>query len=214
MREAKLKQGGQMAWLVIAGILLWAFVLRDKVKKGEDGGNGGGGSVGGLEIRGLTTSTEKDSPLTVTQINFEYRSPRECDLVFAIAAKPDVGTLGTDFNNGRNAVSGFWFAHLFSVGPAANWTRRTEPVNRTMTEPTAGDYALLGGGTGTFHEGMADVWVWLSNRTAFREEMGRGMAYFEDYANEKYIVVIDTDADVLPVHSAGLELSGLVVSYL
>jgi len=215
MKRAALEQEGQgWGWLIVLGILVWAFVLRRK--EGDGGGDQqpppDGGATGPLEIRGLTVSTAS-SPLTVKSISFEYRGPAS-DLRFGIAGKPNGAIMGVDFNNGRNVVDPYWFSIPFSVPATQDWTRREQAINYSMQDPVAGLYTARGGSTREFIEGMADVWVWVFNATAFRQGEGRGAAYFEDYANEKYIVVIDTDADVLPVQPAGLAVRNLTVSYL
>lgn len=217
MNKASMKTDvGGLGALAIAGILLWAFVLRDKTKKGQalPPGNTNTGNTGPLEIRGLAVETAARSPLTVTRITFEYRGPAS-ELTFGIAGKPDGAILGVDFNNGDNVVDPYWVFEHFTVPAAADWTSFAWGMDRELREPEEGLYTARGGSTKEFIAGMADVWVWITNRTAIQ---AAGLEpYIDEMMDERFIAVIDTDAGVLPVRSAVpdlLEVQRLTVNYL
>lgn len=217
MREAKMRTdlGGAGALIAIA-ILAYAFFVRDKVKNtNAPPVNGNNGNAAPLEIRGLTVQTAAQSPLMVTRVTFEHRGPAS-DLAFGIAGKPDGAIWGVDFNNGDNVVPDCWFLHYVSVPEAANWTTFAVGVDRELREPEAGLYTTRGGNTKEFIAGMADVWVWITNRSALRAA-GLDASSLDNLMDERFIVVLDTDADVLPVGSAVpalLEVQKLTVNYL
>ena len=217
MNKARMKTDvGGLGALLMVGILAWAFLFRDKAKNtGLPPGNANNGVAGPLEIRGLTVETEARSPLTVTRITFEYRGPAS-DLTFGIAGKPDGAIWGVDFNNGDNVVPGYWFLNYFSVPDAPVWTSFAVGVNYELQEPVAGFYTTRGGTTKEFIQGMADVWVWIANRSAI-QAAGLSPTSVDNLMDERFIPVIDTDADVLPVSSAVpelLEIQKLTVNYL
>ncbi len=219
MNEAKLKTDvGGFGMIALFGILLWAFVFRDKAKKNTNNntppGNGNNGAAQPLEIRGLAVSTEARSPLMVTRVTFEYRGSAS-ELVFGIAGKPDGAIFGVDFNNGQNVVNPYWFFSHFSVPDAPDWTSYAVGVDYELQEPVAGLYTARGGSTKEFIQGMADVWVWITSKT---EILAAGLQpYIDEMMDERFIKVIDTDAGVLPVSSAVpelLEVQRLTVNYL
>jgi len=213
MREGKLEtEVGQIGTVAILGILLWAFVFRDKTKKKQ--GNTAppsNGNVGTLEVRGLSVGTQAQSPLRATSVSFEHKGP-ENDVVLGLAAKPDGAIWGVNFNNGDNVVDPFWaFAH-FTIPASATWRRHTEAISVELQEPTAGLYTARGGSTREFIEPVADVWIWLSSKT---EIWAAGLSdNVDELMDERFIKVIDTDANIMPVHSPAVGARSLAVSWL
>jgi len=170
----------------------------------------------GSNLPSLPINLRPGSVIRVPMAKFTYVGPPLLKVAVGVAWKPSTGLplpgSGTDFNNGNSIAkddAGNLFRGMslvFFTNPDANqpFTQGLGTTNAPkLVVPEKREYNLVGGGTGKFIEKI-DTWIWMVNITALEAEIGRALtltdlAQNNILTNEKFIMQIDDDADVVDI---------------
>lgn len=140
--------------------------------------------------------------LSITQVRFEYRGPERL-LVLGVGFKP-LGNL--DFQDGQFLVDPYWNVAGIFVPRSETFTLIDQSINTQFPVPEPGLYQSTGNPSAgrnsvevEFLTGL-DTWVWLADNTkAINEDL---FPSIDAIRMERYLIVIDTDSDVVDVQTS------------
>lgn len=158
--------------------------------------------VGALNPDQLPIKLKPGEKLRVSRVRFSYIGPQIVVRVL-MALKPKTGFFGTDWNNGNNVTIN---SNYFRASGEVQINGASVPTNVEipfppdssfyLMTPTPGNYPLQSGGVGSFGVDI-DTWIAICNASLI--SLSGLSSGWQNLADEKFLLSIDTDQGVLRV---------------